>query len=280
MADIRSNPFQRYAYSPLNAGNGAYKNIPVDQTIFPETFSGGDLQAFINNQKVPNLESITWSISTEIVGNYVMGRRDPMSYTKGKRVIVGSMAFQQWDRHAILEQIYQLSTRGVVDQYDLWNTLGGAPASQIIASQDWSIFTTNKGVNLGNGSTEPTGQGQTIGIGSGVNSFMRGLSQTAWEQELRQQARQTAALIGAQRLSYTDMLPPFDITIVGVNPGGAASFCTIFGIAVSQETAGWSMNDLNNTMGVSFAAMHVSPWRPILGDAANQMAQSLAGRTG
>jgi hypothetical protein len=263
MLDRRSNPFQRYAYSGLDS---SLKGVQIDQGIFPETFSGGDLQAFINNKKVANLESVTWSISVEVVGNYVMGQRNPLSYTKGKRVIVGSLALTQWDRHALLEQVFHLSRSEIFNQYDIWSALGGSPAQQVLNTTDFTIVGTNRAVNSASVSTELNPPGASTGIGAN-NANVRGLSRVAYENELRQMVKETAALIGAQKIDNSDQLPPFDLTLVGVNQGGAAAYCTLFGMTITQETAGFSMNDLANTVGMSFTALYVSPWRPVLDNA-------------
>ena len=84
-AQERTNPFQRRAYSPfggewMNQQDLSDVGMPEDRQVF----TGADLQAYINAKRVGNLESITWSISVEVVANYVMGRRDAVVHTTGK----------------------------------------------------------------------------------------------------------------------------------------------------------------------------------------------------
>jgi hypothetical protein len=110
--DTRKNVFQRYAYSPrYNYQTEPGLDDPMADGNNMVVFSGGDMQAYINNIKVGNLESVTWSISVEVVGNYVMGRRDAVIYTTGKRVVVGSLVLSQYDRHALLEQVFSVSKK-------------------------------------------------------------------------------------------------------------------------------------------------------------------------
>jgi hypothetical protein len=257
----RNNPFQRYAYSPrynyTKASGIEYNNEGNNMVVF----SGGDMQAYINNIKVGNLESVTWSISVEVVGNYVMGRRDAVIYTTGKRVVVGSMVLSQYDRHALLEQVFQLTKNGKDTMGSLWsaetpNTGLGNPGSA------GGFSTTSAGV----GGVNSTNRNQDETVVSGPNTvLLRGISRSAYEQELLRMEEDAARAAAAVKFNYSDQLPPFDLTLVGVTKGGDAARCSIFGMQITQETAGFSQNDLGNSVGMSFVGLAVSPWRAIDG---------------
>lgn len=263
MANFDQNPFQRYAYAPRHLVKGEDpKEFEAGNNLV--VFSGGDLQAYFNNIKVGNLESVTWSISVEVVGNYVMGRRDAVTYTTGKRVVVGSMVLSQYDRHALIEQVFQVSRRGISTIGSLWNPDVNVGAG---LANDRSSTGGLTGVNTpGYIETDPlraTGQ-NTV---QGNNYLTRGLSQSAFNAQLEAQLRDTARLVGAQKFVTADQVPPFDLTLVGVTRSGDAAKCALFGIQITQETAGYSNNDLGSSVGMSFVALGVSPWRPVeLGD--------------
>jgi len=91
-------------------------------------------------------------------------------------------------------------------------------------------------------------------------TFLRGISRTAYEQELLRMETDAARSQGSVKFNYSDQLPPFDLTLVGVTKSGHAARCSIFGMQVTQETAGFSQNDLGNSVGMSFVALAVSPW--------------------
>jgi hypothetical protein len=251
------NPFQRFAYSSRVTGSGQPIESENDNNLV--VFSGGDLHAYINNIKVGNLESVTWSISVEVVGNYVMGRRDAVLYTTGKRVVVGSIVLSQYDRHALLEQVFQVTKRGIFNQANLWNPSNNLKLSGRARENENVIMPD--GINITDTqSTDPNKRGIDA-IESSVLS--RGLSQTAFERQLQSQLIETARIVGTQKFNYSDQLPPFDLTLVGVTKSGDAARCSIFGLQVTQETAGFSQNDLGNSVGMSFVALSVSPWRPV-----------------
>lgn len=247
--------FKRYAYSSVDndyvTSTGQY-DTPATNLV---TFTGGDLQAYINNMKVGNLESITWSVSVETVGNYVMGRRDPQTYTTGKRVIVGSIVFSQYDRHAFLEQVWNMSSRKLDRLSQLWS-MDNATAGKLMNAT--TLVIGPSGTTAGT----PTTIAPTSNI-SNNTAGMRGLSKKDFENQLAQHIRTTAELIGATRLNYSDQIPAFDLTLVGVSKAGYAARCAIFGMQITQETAGFSMNDLGNSVGMSYVALGVSPWRAI-----------------
>ena len=261
--DTRQNVFQRYGYSPR------YNYQEVDGINYESqgnnmvVFSGGDMQAYINNIKVGNLESVTWSISVEVVGNYVMGRRDAVVYTTGKRVVVGSMVLSQYDRHALLEQVFRLSEQRITSIGSLWDmdraarNRSGQTGSQVTRS---ATVAGSSGVNPAN----LTVNADTSSDDSGADAILlRGISRSAYETEIQRMETDAARNTASQKFNYSDQLPPFDLTLVGVTKSGNAARCSIFGMQVTQETAGISQNDLGNSVGMSFVALAVSPWRAI-----------------
>lgn len=261
--NARKNVFQRYAYSPRYSYNEVDGISTANQGNNMVVFSGGDMQAYINNIKVGNLESVTWSISVEVVGNYVMGRRDAVIYTTGKRVVVGSMVLSQYDRHALLEQVFQISQRKIKSVGSLWEM-----------DKNFRNAVGQPGATEAQTATVPGGYGTQPGYvnydedansnGSGANAnFLRGISRTAYEAELDRMETDASRAVGATKFNYSDQLPPFDLTLVGVTKSGDAARCSIFGMQVTQETAGFSQNDLGNSVGMSFVALAVSPWRSI-----------------
>lgn len=260
------NVYTRRAYSSIDP---AFSRdvASTDNFIQPQTFAGGDLTAWINNIQVANLEAVTWSTSVEVVGNYAMGSRDPLSYTKGKRVILGSMSLQQFDKHALLEEVFKLTAynegKGLT-LGDLWSQESDGAALTAGGSKSYTIagsLQTTSGV-----SAKPVQEPNYIDTDLTLinTSTARGLSRAQYEQLIRGQTEVSAARRHQTRITYPDQIPPFDLTLVGINSAGAAASCTIFGIQITQETDGKSMNDMNPTIGLSFVARHINPWRPIL----------------
>lgn len=270
MALPNQSPFSRKAYSPYNAmwldgvGGADREGEPVNLNEPKQTFTGADLQAYLNNKRVSNLESVTWSISVEVVGNYVMGRRDAVTYTTGKRVIAGSIVFSQYDKHAFLHEVWQLhrmrgryATVGDLWGYDVNTTTAQSTSANY--QTPLSIASISGGARVGYGA-QSISRAEQAPAGA---AFGFGLSQQAFDEQLRQQLMQTARIVGSQKFMYSDQIPPFDLTLVAVNNQGYAARAAVLGMRITQETTGFSQNDLSNAVGMSYVALSVDPWSPV-----------------
>jgi hypothetical protein len=60
---------------------------------------------------------------------------------------------------------------------------------------------------------------------------------------------------------YMDQIPPFDITITGVNEMGAAARLQIWGAECLNEGYGISIDDMMSEMQSTYIARHVSRWK-------------------
>jgi len=283
----KNNQFARYAYSPYNSnlsglGNGQnaiYQASAGTRTVF----TGGDIGAYINQIPVTNLESAAWSIQVDVVPNYVMGSRDAVVYTTGRRQISGTLIFSQYDRHAVLEQIFQLSALGYQTQGQLWaSDTPGSALYGVNSSLSSTTPTTFNGVAVINSgqlqgnlinpvpttgislqSATPLPAGTNV-VNTTLSAMgLRGITASQYNQFVQQAAKQTAQVIGSTNLNYVDQLPPFDLTLVGIARSGAAAKCSIFGIQCTTESGGMSSADISNAIGISYVALGVSPWRPI-----------------
>lgn len=65
------------------------------------SFSGADIVAVFNNIVVGELQAITYSVTREKAPIYVMGNPNPVSFSRGKRGIAGSLVFTVFDRDAL-----------------------------------------------------------------------------------------------------------------------------------------------------------------------------------
>ena len=269
----RTSIFDRGAWSNYAASTykgDRFTSAEVEaNTQNPPTFAGGDLYVYINNIRVGNLESLTYTISIETVGQYNMGDRNPKAFTQGKRMIAGSMVFSQYDRHAVLQGVFNLTKLGVRTLGDLWehtNTVNAA--DQLITQQATILGASNLALGSQGTTIAPDASPGNASARTADAYNLRGLSVEALNAELYQQLRNTARLLAATKLVYTDQLPPFDMTLIGMEKSGRAARSAIFGIQFVQETAGWTQNDLGSSMGLSFVCRHVEPWSPVELDAA------------
>jgi len=67
--------------------------------------------------------------------------------------------------------------------------------------------------------------------------------------------------------SYSDQIPPFDITLVGVNEFGSATTMRIHGVHLISEGTGVSVDDNVQEAQMTFVAQQVTWWKPVESDA-------------
>lgn len=80
------------------------------------SFGGCDIVALIEDVVIGNLQGISYSVTREKGPIYVMGRADPVSFSRGKRGIAGSLVFTNFDRGA-LKDVTDNKTNGVSMKY-------------------------------------------------------------------------------------------------------------------------------------------------------------------
>lgn len=78
-----------------------YDSEKITQTY--TSMSGCDIQAFIESVLLGNIQGVSFSITREKAPIYVMGSTDPVSFSRGKRGIAGSLIFTNFDREAMYD---------------------------------------------------------------------------------------------------------------------------------------------------------------------------------
>jgi len=78
------------------------------------SFSGVDIRAVIGTNTVGSLQGISYAIQREKAPIYVMGRVDPLSFSRGKRGIAGTIITLMLDSHLIKESKYGFDEMKVI----------------------------------------------------------------------------------------------------------------------------------------------------------------------
>lgn len=83
------------------------------------SFSGVDIKAVFGTTEIGQLQGISYTVTREKAPNYVMSRADPISFSRGKRGIAGSMIFLVYDRTNLLYDMEQ--NEFWADKFDIKN---------------------------------------------------------------------------------------------------------------------------------------------------------------
>jgi len=192
------------------------------------TFSGVDIIAMFDDMVIMTLQGIAVSITREKVPVYCFGRSRPISISRGKRGIAGTLQFVLFDRDAL-------------------NTLVKDPDHRYYAHQDevnWLLNTFNQ-ANFYRDVQTAVADGTLA-----ANPFEDG-------------GTSPVAKSVATEAQYMDQIWPFDITLVAQNEYGQGAFSAVIGVEIINEGGGISMDDLTNETQATYIAIHRHPWTPL-----------------
>jgi hypothetical protein len=207
-----------------------------------KAFSGAQIQAVINDKAVGSLQACTVSVTREVAAIYGMGSADPRTFVKGKRGIAGTLVFSQFDRHAVLFDVFD----GLHGQNMNSGRMDLVTSRFARMTQDQGLL-SQKPISSSNWSSDQTISNSLKNFGSPIAD------------DLAQMLKSVYGMVGAHKLRYADQIPEFDITLTMVDESGAASFCVIGGITLVNEGFGFSLDDLTSETAYTYVARYITP---------------------
>lgn len=199
------------------------------------SFSGSDIRAVIGNIPFAEIQAISYSVTREKAPVYTMGSPDPRAFSRNKRGVAGSLVWVNFDRHALLNIVYQAGGTFVANVDDVRPEY--SPASTQFLSQT-AIFTSNL-TRVAAIPLPTTVDAQNVPINT-VSGFKA--EAAPW---------------------YSDQILPFDITLAGTNEIGAATTMKIFAVEILNEGSGVSIDDAVTEMQATWVARLVEPWSAV-----------------
>lgn len=83
------------------------------------SFSGTDIRVVVGGETIGSIQALSYAVQREKGPVYVMGRVDPLSFSRGKRGIAGTMITLMLDRHPLFKQPFA-SMQGVFDNDEIY----------------------------------------------------------------------------------------------------------------------------------------------------------------
>lgn len=215
------------------------QNMASEVSRSYNSFSGSDIRAMIGPYNFAEMQAVSYSITREKAPVYTMGSADPRAFSRNKRGIAGSLIWINFDRHALLNLIYQAAGHFVSNTDDLRPQY--TPGDSSIGQSQTAIFqsTLSRDPQSGLPVGRTIDQLDVLGQGSVASN-------------------KTVA-----RPWYSDQILPFDITLQGVNEVGAATGSKIYGCEILNEGTGVSIDDAVQEMQASFVARTLEPWSAV-----------------
>lgn len=192
------------------------------------SIGGCDVVVMMDGELVGQIQAISISISREKAPIHVMGRPDPIGFSRGKRGIAGSIVGvvlnNSWLSHTLrggtLQDVNKKTYFWASEaEYVQYAHLMGQLTDTTIA-EDAAI--ANRQVDGGN-----------------QQFFTSRRPRQAW---------------------YVDQILPFNTVIVGANEYGGATARVITGCEILNEASGTSVDDIMLDESHTYVALHVSPY--------------------
>ena len=201
-------------------------NYPTTSAALSKEFTsygGSDVRLVIQGKSIVTAQGLSYAIQREKAPIYVMGSKDPKSFSRGKRGIAGTLIALMLDTHILLDPNSPFADMASVVAKD---ELYPSP-TDLDNAADTSDLTT----------VDPDFQFDATNVSDSYT-----LQNPLW---------------------YIDQLPPFDIVVVAVNEYGKAATMRIYGIEILNEGSGFSVDDIVIEGQYTWVGRSVLPWRKL-----------------
>jgi hypothetical protein len=232
------------------------------------SYSGVDIRVIINGAQVGSMQALSYAIQREKAPIYVMGSVDPISYSRGKRGIAGTMISLMLDTHILMSpsftgEHYLGDKDEVFPQAKVTTTdgVGTEPFADSLRlnnleneSNSPVSLKTVGGLTFGSSTISFTGE-ETLGGQVASGSYQRTLRETNY----------SITDVGSNYLVapvfYVDQILPFDIAIVAVNEYGQSAQMRLYGCEILNEGSGFSIDDIVIENQMTYVCRTILPWR-------------------
>lgn len=207
------------------------------------SYSGVDIRVVINGKPAGSMQALSYAIQREKAPIYVMGSVDPISYSRGKRGIAGTMISLMMDRHFLHSDSFK--------------------GEKYLGDKDEVFASVQQGAN----NPLDNAQGGDGTVGLNYNDGLNGVGGTSIADAAGQPQRpayDVASLSNNYRISsvyYVDQILPFDIAIVAANEYGQSAQMRLYGCEILNEGSGFSIDDIVIENQMTYVCRTILPWR-------------------
>ena len=229
------------------------------------SYSGVDIRVIINGAQAGSMQALSYAIQREKAPIYVMGSVDPVSYSRGKRGIAGTMISLMMDTHFLLSKPFdgEMYLGDVDEVFASATPAGGDPSSQLnqegksVPANTSNLNDLQSGVTLKNLAGKPVGDTTTdrVSATGGTYRTIRRESDVSFDPKQMGNNYRLAPVF------YVDQILPFDITIAAANEYGQAAQMRLYGCEILNEGSGFSIDDIVIENQMTYVCRTILPWR-------------------
>jgi len=240
------------------------------------SYSGVDIRVIINGAQVGSMQALSYAIQREKAPIYVMGSVDPISYSRGKRGIAGTMISLMMDTHILMSPSFTGEYYlGDSDEIFATAATGSARATSTDVYQNLNneVDSSVRLGQLGNSTFGENGSGGTVGffgvdqeINTGITGSVGANASGPYQRFNRSQAYDVSQMGNNYRVApvfYVDQILPFDIAIVAANEYGQTAQMRLYGCEILNEGSGFSIDDIVIENQMTYVCRTILPWRSV-----------------
>lgn len=241
------------------------------------SYSGVDIRVIINGAQVGSMQALSYAIQREKAPIYVMGSVDPISYSRGKRGIAGTMISLMMDTHILMSPSFT-GEYYLGDSDEIFAMVGDTKSTSAINNTNSLNNVSNESLaggvtltTLGKSASNAAGVNPGTGIGADNTTLSGGVGSTGENASGPYQRNVTnfrsydvTALGSNYRVApvfYVDQILPFDIAIVAANEYGQSAQMRLYGCEILNEGSGFSIDDIVIENQMTYVCRTILPWR-------------------
>lgn len=230
------------------------------------SYSGVDIRVIINGKQAGSMQALSYAIQREKAPIYVMGSVDPISYSRGKRGIAGTMISLMLDTHILMSPVFT-GEYYLGDKDEVFAQVSNSTGSAIqMAENTNGLINANNETNVPVALTTVGGQrfGSSLTPFTGAEGTPGANASGPYSRNIRETQYDVGNLTSNYSVApvfYVDQILPFDITIVAVNEYGQSAQMRLYGCEILNEGSGFSIDDIVIENQMTYVCRTILPWR-------------------
>jgi len=217
------------------------------------SFAGVDIKVVINGSVAGSMQAVSYAIQREKAPIYVMGSVDPISFSRGKRGIAGTMISLMLNQHMLNTDAFK-GEKAYLDKGEIF-----ASTATDGGLKDASVNNTSAILQqLGEAN-----QNATPLNASPISNIARAITP---EVTVGANVADLNRLNSWTKVFYVDQILPFDVVIHAVNEYGNAAQMRLFGCEILNEGSGFSIDDIVIENQMTYVCRTLLPWTALAQD--------------
>ena len=223
------------------------------------SYSGVDIKVIINGKTAGSMQALSYAIQREKAPIYVMGSVDPVSYSRGKRGIAGTMISLMMDTHILKSESFR-NEQYLGDKNEIFVQV--TPGDQAGGGNSAlnQLSNSNQNITIQDARTVAAGGNGTPGA--------------------QLTSEQASDVYQVADVVYVDQILPFDVTITAANEYGQSAQMRLYGCEILNEGSGFSIDDIVIENQMTYVCRTILPWRSFdILDSGKKISDKLYGQT-